>query len=281
MLLASTVVAAQTSAAKDEETAPAYGLRGDDVEATYEAYVKRLGRYQTRLRSHLDADAPDLAETLEKAPPRPVDFGYFIVPKLTVAEPRPPSTPRSAVYSWPWTNRMIDREQTTLSTAEQTLDTVDGMTLDRRRETHEQLTDGYGALGQGQRLVDQHLKHNRFWQQVIAGDWDRFERQRVLHEAVVKRERLLKHLRDTRVTAETTADYDRQIAALDPQIADGQPESIAPRYIQIIENGPRRRVLRVPLYTDRTPSLWRPLSPRSSPHGAWMWAGSNTDSSWT
>ena len=225
-------------------------LRGDHVEATYKAYVKRLERYQTRLRSYLEVDAPDLAETLTKQPPKPVDYGYLIVPNLTVVEANSPAKPRSVRYSWPWTSQMLDREQTTLSTAEQTLDKVDGMTSKTRRETYEQLTDGYSALERGQRLVDQHLKHNRFWQRVIAEDWDRFERQTVLHEAVVDRERALEHLRATGITAEAKADYDRQLAELGTQIEDDQPGPAAPRYIQIIENGAERRVLRVPLYTD-------------------------------
>ena len=51
LLLAPTLVTTQILVSEDEETPPAYVLRGDHVEATYEAFVKRLERYQTRLRS--------------------------------------------------------------------------------------------------------------------------------------------------------------------------------------------------------------------------------------
>ena len=250
LCLASTAVTSQTPGTDDEDTTPAYVLRGDHVEATYEAYLERLGRYQTRLRSHLEAAAPDLAKKLETKPPTPVEYGYLVVPTLTLAEPSAPAKPRAAVYSWPWTKEMLDSQQATLSGAEQTLDRVDSMTPEKRRATYEQLTDGYDALGQGQRLVDQHLKHNRFWQRVIDEDRGRFERQLVLYEAVVERERLTEQLRGTGVTAETRTSHNRQIGQLDTQIEDGQPAPAAPGYIQVIENSARRRVLRVPLYTD-------------------------------
>ena len=250
LLLGSAAVTAQTPASADEEAPPAYVRRGDHVEATYEAYVERLGRYQTRLRRHLEADAPDLAATLTKTPPTPVEYGYLVVPSFSVTEPGAPATPRSNGYNWPWTNTMLDREQTKLAAAEQSLDTVDGKTEAERRAIYEQLTDGYGALERGQRLVDQHLKHNRFWQQVIAEDRDRFERQTVLHDAVVRREALRRSRGEAGITDETRADYDRQMAELDTQIEEGQPGPAAPGYIQITEHGPRRRVLRVPLYTD-------------------------------
>ena len=124
------------------------------------------------------------------------------------------------------------------------------MTSEKRRETYEQLTEGYTGLVRGQRLVDRHLKHNRFWQNVIVKDRIRFERQLVLYLAVVERGRLIEALRDTQIAAETKADHERRIAELGTQIEDGQPAPAAPRYIQIVENNPQRRVLRVPLYTD-------------------------------
>ena len=196
LLLTSAIVTAQTPESEKEETPPAYVLRGDQVEATDEAYVKRLERYQTRLRSHLDADAPDLAVKLEKKPPTPVEYGYLIVPPFSVNERSAPAKPRATSYHWPWTSQMLDRQQTQLAAAEQSLDKVDGMTPEQRRATYEQLTDGYAVLERGQRQVDQHLKHNRFWQKAIADDRPRFERQRVLHDAVVGRERLIQSLTD-------------------------------------------------------------------------------------
>ena len=251
LILASAVVTAQAPAAAEPEAPPAHVVRGNDVEASYKAFVTRLARYRTRLLSHLEEYAPDLAEQFAKRPPpKPVEYGYLIVPELRVAEPTAPGAPRSSVYTWPWTSIMLDREQAKLATAEQTLDKVDAMPWAQRRETYEQLTSGYGPLARGQRLVDQHLKHNRFWQASVARDRPRYERQRVLHDAVVERERVLGQLRDDGVTAESKADLEPRVAALASQITAGLPPPAAPGFIEIVENDPRRRVLRVPLYTD-------------------------------
>ena len=247
------VIAWPAAAQPADEAEPpiaAYIARGDMVEATYEAYVERLKRYQARLREHLEADAPDLAEQLTEEPPTPVPYGYQIVPEFTIAEATEPTPPRSGGYSWPWTNQVLDRQQTALANAEQHLDQVDGMTPETRRQTYEQLTDGYDALEAGQRQVDQHLKHNRFWQEVIANDWGRFEQQIILHDAVVEREQN-RHLLATRNMAnESTEQVKAKIAALDTQIEEGQPEPTAPSFIEIVENTPRRKLFKVPLYTD-------------------------------
>ena len=251
-ILASTVVAAQAPPAADPVDAPPpYVLRGDDVEATYEAYVARLARHRSRLLRYLEADAADLAERFaKKPPPAPVAYGYLIVPEITVNEPAAPRAPRSSVYTWPWTSQILDREQAKLAAAEQALDQVDGMTVDQRRETYTQLTDGYTSLEQGQRQVDSHLKHNRFWQKAIANERPRFERQRVLHNVVVERERLLGQLRDGELTAEEKARLEQRVGELTEQITAGLPPPAAPRFVEIVENTPQRRVLRVPLYTD-------------------------------
>ena len=242
--------AAQSLADETEPPTAAYIVRGDMVEATYEAYVERLQRYQARLREHLETDAPDLAEKLKKEPPTPVPYGYQIVPDFTLSEATVPTPPRSGGYNWPWTNQILNRQQTALANAEQQLDQVDGMTPETRRQTYEALTDGYDALEAGQRQVDQHLKHNRFWQQVIADDWGRFERQIILHDAVVEREQKRHQLATLNMTPESVETVKAQIAALDTQIEEGQPDPAAPAFIEIVENSPQRKLLRVPLYTD-------------------------------
>ncbi len=242
--------AAQPPADETETPTPAYILRGDMVEATYEAYVERLQRYQARLRDHLETDAPDLADRLKKEPPTPVPYGYQIVPEFNTRARTEPAPPRSGGYNWPWTNQMLNRQQTALANAEQLLDQVDGMTEERRRQTYEELTNGYDGLESGQRQVDQHLKHNRFWQDVIANDWGRFERQIILHDAVVERERKRQLLSSGTAVPDDAESLEAEIAALDQQIEEGQPDPAAPAFIEIVENTPQRKHLRVPLYTD-------------------------------
>ena len=114
LLLASTVVTAQTPAPEATDTPPPHVQRGNHVEeATYKAYVDRLARYRARLLGHLETDAPDLAQRFaRRPPPKPVEFGYLIVPNFTLAEPGSPAKPKPAGYTWPWISEMLDREQT-------------------------------------------------------------------------------------------------------------------------------------------------------------------------
>jgi len=250
MLSTSARLTSQTPEVEQGAAPPPHVARGNDVEATYTPYVERLRRYQARLRRHLDADAPDLAAGLKKDPPTPIEYGYLIVPRLSVEQPVSPVAPWSAGYNWPWTSQMLDTKQAELASAEQSLDSVETLDETARRSVYEQLVTGYAGLEQGQRQVDQHLKHNRFWQQVIADDPERFERQTVLHDAVVERQRLRVTLEGGGLTPEEATEHVRRIAELGTQVEDGQPPPFPPSFVEIVENSASRRVLRVPLYTD-------------------------------
>ena len=242
--------AAAQPADTEEAPVPPYISRGNQVEATYTAYVQRLERYQGRLRTHLEADAPDLAERLTKEPPTPVAYGYLLVPDISVVQPAKPAPPRSGAYNWPWTNKMLDTEQANLAAAEQELDRVDRYDPQRRRSTYETLVTGYPTLEAAQRRIDSHLKHNRFWQKVIHGDRKRFDRQYVLHNAVVEREQLARELREGTVDDWARDAHTTRIAELERQIEEGMPAPVPPRFIEVVEDTPTRKRLRVPLYTD-------------------------------
>ncbi|MEO2195456.1 MAG: hypothetical protein ABGY72_05100 [bacterium] len=250
MLSTSAQLTSQTPEVEQEAAPPPHVARGNDVEATYKPYVERLRRYQARLRRHFDADAPDLAASLTQEPPTAIAYGYLIVPRLSLAEPVSPVAPWSAGYNWPWTSQMLDTKQAELASAEQSLDSVETLDETARRAVYEQLVAGYAGLEQGQRQVDQHLKHNRFWQQIIADDRGRFERQTVLHDAVVERQRLRVALEAGGLTPAATTEHVRRIAELGIQVEEGQPPPSPPSFVEIVENSTSRRVLRVPLYTD-------------------------------
>ena len=137
---------------------------------------------------------------------------------------------------------MIDREQTALSTAEQTLDTVDGMTPEARRDTHEHLTDGYATLERGQRLVDQHLKHNRFWQRVIAED-------RVVRVGLARSFHRAQSVVPTILNHDLCADQPvRRIGGfIAAVLLDERPEYIGERLVQ---SARLKVVLEIPLVLD-------------------------------
>ena len=95
-----------------KSTPPAYVQRGDAVEARRQIYKERLQQVYAALQTRVRADAPDLLPGLQAAPPRPVAHGYQILPKLVPDLPATSAAPRarSAHYSWPWTEQMIERE---------------------------------------------------------------------------------------------------------------------------------------------------------------------------
>ena len=248
-------MAALTAGGLDAQTTEgpsAYVRRGDDVEASYRGYVDRLERYHARLRAALAREAPDLVERLDPAPPAETPYGYQILPTLVPGTTGTPQTrPVSTSYSWPRTQRMLDDELGKLIRDERDLDDARGQPVTTRRNIHERLTGNYEWLVKHQKLVDEHLRHNRFWQAEIHRDPVRFERQTRLHDAVVERERTLTALNapDTALSFGGRRALTALAERLQTEIRDGQTPPVLPDLVE-----PRKTAdgwsLRVPLYTD-------------------------------
>src|SRR6185436_10523556 len=79
---------------------PPYLRQGDRIEQEFRDYHTRLNDFYKTLRETLERDAPELVSSLEGEPPRPVVYGYNLLPKLV---DRPPSTdanmPKTQRYS--------------------------------------------------------------------------------------------------------------------------------------------------------------------------------------
>ena len=227
--------------------------RGDDVDAAYRAFVDRLDRYHTRLRETLERDAPDLADKLTKDPPAPIEYGYQLVPKLRPGKSATRAArPRSISYTWPRTQQIIDGQVTKLARDERALDRIHTRGDAERRTTYDVLIERYPLLERNQRIADQHVKHNRFWQPVIARSPGRFARQTGLHDAVVEREAILAELDDASLATERRAELVAQADQLQTQIRDGQVQPAVPDYVELTDDGAGGRVLREPLYSDIT-----------------------------
>ena len=232
------VAAAQSPGA----VTPAYVQRGEDVQATYGAFVDRLGRFRTRLRQIVEREAPELAGRLDAKPPAPVAYGYQRLPVFVPGRAEGlPSRPQSISYGWPRTRGIIDGEVARLEVAERVLDTVVPTAGSTQRAALEVLIGQYELLDQNQRIADEHLRHNWLWQREAAEHPDRFARQTELHDVVVERERLLAASTEL-VRAET----------LRAEIERAQPEPVLPAYVHVTEPAPGDRIVHVPLYTDIT-----------------------------
>ncbi len=130
------------SAVVQESIPPAYERRGDEVEATYTAFLDRLERYQVRLREALERDAPDLAARLRPDPPAAVAYGYQLLPTLTLGKaPASHQRPRSISYSWQRTQNIIDAQVARLARDEDTLDAAAQEAPTQRRDAYARLVD--------------------------------------------------------------------------------------------------------------------------------------------
>ncbi|HEY3304377.1 MAG TPA: hypothetical protein VGL70_12660 [Candidatus Binatia bacterium] len=167
---------------------PAHILRGNGVQERYDSYRRRLEQFHEALTVAVKTAAPALLAKLE--PPRPVPHGYGILPKIVPDAPAPtgPQRATSVGYSWPRTERMIDRELDDLTRSETELERAAALAPADRETVYGKLADGYAARRERQENIDAHIKHNRFWQATIAADRSRYDRGTKLHDAVLERQ---------------------------------------------------------------------------------------------
>lgn len=167
---------------------PAHILRGDGVQERYHAYRRRLEQFHESLTVAVKTTATDLLPKLKR--PEPVRHGYRTLPKIVPDAPVPtaPQRATSVAYSWPRTERMIDRELEDLARSEAELERAAALTPADRKTVYGKLADGYVARRERQENIDAHIKHNRFWQAAIAADRSRHDRETQLHDAVLERQ---------------------------------------------------------------------------------------------
>jgi len=170
---------------------PGYVGRGHRVQEHYQIHAQRLQGYYESLLAALKADAPDLLPLLEV--PKPRQHGYQIVPKIIAGTRSSEERPgvRSSWYSWPWTDELIDSESKNIAGVEAELHGASALNLGARRRVYEKLARTYSQLLAGQQNVDAHIQYNRLWQAAIATDRSGYDRQTVLHDAVLERQALL------------------------------------------------------------------------------------------
>ncbi|MBI3554694.1 MAG: hypothetical protein HY074_00350 [Deltaproteobacteria bacterium] len=174
---------------------PPYVLRGDEVELKYKAYTRKLAHGYEVLKKYLKAQAPDLYKKLSPEPPKPVPYGYQLLPLLTrdapFAERRDTPRATSTPYTWERTALFIDWEIPKIEELEEQLKGAQKVALKDRRSIYERWTREYPELENNQHLVDHHIQYNRFWQRTIAEDRPRFDRLTRLHDMVLQRQALL------------------------------------------------------------------------------------------
>ena len=170
---------------------PVHVQRGDAVQEHYDDYTKRLHAYYESLVDALQSGAPELLPIVE--PPNPLQHGYQILPNI-VADPAPLARPprgRSAQYSWPWTDHLIDRAASELGRTARALKRASSLEPKMRQMAYQQLAVRYRQIHEQQQNIDAHIQYNQLWQGAIATNRSKYESESVLHDRVLKHQEVL------------------------------------------------------------------------------------------
>jgi hypothetical protein len=247
---------------------PIHIQRGNQVEEHYNVYTKRLQGYFESLSAVLRAKAPDLLPLLE--PPKPLQHGYQILPKITFAAlpAEAPSHARSAWYSWPWTDELIDRALMEILHSAAELNRATTFSLLNRTRVYEKLAGSYRQIRERQQNIDAHIQYNRLWQAAIASDRAGYDRQTILYNEVLEHQALLDALKPAAASA-----WNRRLSGIsridvrqnltEMEISLRQREQLlaraihaatrrnsTPAFVRVEHRAPGLWVLHVPFFTD-------------------------------
>ena len=289
MTLAVLLGCAALLASSGQETEPAYVRRGDEVEARYGELDERLKLFHDSLSSALRANAPDLLPEIEGRAPDRLRPGYQILPAVVPdSKPTDASSLPPSVYSWPWTETMIDRELPKLAGA---LSRLNGPSS--RRELGELVAD-YKSLRDRARLIDEHIQHNWLWQREITNRRAAFDRATELYELVAERRRILEALRELealgsrhRLDAIPGLDWSVSAAELARRMREHEHELLsrirsrersrgARDYLSVRRAADGAWSVAVPIYTDISDPVFRDAFEKAV-EDYWQWRDDDSE----
>jgi hypothetical protein len=181
----------ETRQAPRQSNVPLHVQRGDRVQEKYDDYTERLHAYYELLVAALQTRAPELLPILE--PPNPLQHGYQILPNI-IADPPPltqPTRARSAQYSWPWTDHLIDSASSDVARSAHELKRALSLEPKMRQMAYQQLAARYRQIREQQQNIDAHIQYNRLWQGAIAANRSKYDSESVLHNRVLERQDVL------------------------------------------------------------------------------------------
>ncbi|MBI3542466.1 MAG: hypothetical protein HY075_04225 [Deltaproteobacteria bacterium] len=228
--------------------APPYVERGDAVEKKYEHYTQKLAEGHALIKLLLKRDAPDLYRRFTPEPPKPIPYGYQILPKLSPSPPfeerHDPPRAVSTPYSWDRTETYIDWQLPKVDELVEQLSGAQKVPLKDRRQIYERYAREYPQLEADQRLVDNHIQYNRFWQKTIAEDRPRFDRLTKLHDLVLERQRILD------LGPNATPELREKERKMAQTIHSQNSEIHPPSYLKLTHRKPHVWQIEAPIYTD-------------------------------
>ena len=245
--------------------------RSHEVEEHYRSYSTRLQTAYRSLLGRLEEEAPQLVEDLRQDPPKRLRYGYQMLPQILADSPAPaqPPRPTSTSYSWPRTDKMIERQVWRIAALlEAGLEATAKMALAEKIPIYEKIIADYRKLKVKHRRIDRHIQHNRLWQTAVARDEASFKTGTFLHDTVVQRETVLLalgaedeadfHSRIARIkgidTAKTRTELEPELRiteqSLDQQIGGHSSWFKLRPFLRVDQPEPHVWVLKVPMTTD-------------------------------
>jgi len=207
---------------------------------------------------------------METTPER-VQYGYQMLPEILLDPEPPPQSGRlkSTSYSWPATERMVQKESEKLMLLlEGKLRALSRMGLLERLSVYPEMVLDYKNLRSGSQLIDTHIQHNRLWQQAVARDPTAFAEGTRLHDAVMEREavRMALSAKDPEAFRGAlrqieNGDLSGSSAQLESKLRNRERELSTkingrslglqvPGYVRIEEIQPKHWVIEVPVFSD-------------------------------
>lgn len=210
-----------------QSSRPPYVTEGDRIEQEFAQHRDRLEAFFVELRTLIEQGVPALVPELEPddAPPRTGVYGYQMLPPIVEEYKQDPGERITTfTYSWGVTRSYIESEEGKLDDAWIGLRRL-AMAIDEDRARR--LIGQYHELVDNQKVIDQYVQYNRFWQREIARNRSRFDRFTDIYRLLVS-------------GAPGAADQARDMLT-PPRV---------PSFLEIVEGSDGRTVLRLPVYTD-------------------------------
>lgn len=249
-------------------TASVHIERSDLVQANYLIHAKRLRSYYESLEAILRNNAPELLSLLE--PPKPLQHGYRVLPKIIAdaSSLEQGTHARSVSYSWPWTDHLIDEALKEIAWSTRQLKRAAALGLTARTKVYEKLAVSYRQIRQQQTTIDAHIQYNRLWQASITANRLRYDRETILHDAVLERQAISDALKAPFAgpvknalakvqgidRSKAFAWTKRSLIERDLLLARDIHQAIGtlntPAFVRVEQRVPHLWIIHVPLYTD-------------------------------
>lgn len=172
-------------------------LRAETVAAAAADLRTEVRDLRLELDRALARDAPDLARLLDPPPAETAPSGYQVLPDLVPLAREPPRTipdrAISSTFSWPLTERLVTDTHGRVARLRAAI--AAGASGPPGETDWRALVESYRALSRLLALAEAQVGYNRFWQEAVAADRGRFDRQTRLHDLVLRRQDLRRALR--------------------------------------------------------------------------------------